>query len=508
MVHFRVCSSEHTYNSGRHFCAELSPNMQSNWSFRFTHKFLSILGTLLLISVQFLVLADDYENPAYQPDSVHTNYGQPANSRFSSSSSFNHSELPIIVWWNKNLFPHFSGDNMATIHCSVGSCVTTTVKKRKNDPRTRGFIFYGTDFRPYETPLPRQPHHEWALLHEESPMNNYILSHQPMLELFNHTATFRRESDYPLTLQHLPSLAYLTDRAPVPLREKNLLRETAGLAPVAYIQSHCGVPSDRDSYVQELMKHVKVDSLGKCIHNKDLPDELVNTLTMEEDGFLGIISKYKFHIAFENGLCRDYMTEKLFRPLHLGVVPIYWGSEAAKDWTPNDHSIILKDDFASPKELADYINFLDQNDDEYQKFLEYRQPNGITNRLLVEEMERRPWGPGSMEEPNFINGFECHVCDRIVERLQAERLHEDNPWGNTLLPPRMGQYSHMGCPQPTRAVDNEDTSAPGKEWLEYDWVNDFWGSMDMAHALKLMIQTGEKDAGKLFKYVDKLHDMH
>ncbi|KAI8520999.1 Alpha-(1,3)-fucosyltransferase 11 [Branchiostoma belcheri] len=554
--------------------------MHSNQTSRFLYQFLSILGAILLIFAQFLVLADDdpppqpayNENPAFLPNSVHSNYG------FSAEYfRYNYSETPVIIWWTKALFPHFNG-NTATIHCDLGTCISTTDKKKKRDPATRGFIFYGTDFRAHETPLPRQPHHEWALLHEESPMNNYILSHQPMLQLFNHTGTFRRESDYPLTLQHLPSLSYLTSREPVPLHEKNRLKETAGLAPVAYIQSHCGVASDRDSlhpeplwgrfrqgqnhlketaglapvayiqshcgvasdrdrsnrlketaglapvayiqshcgvasdrdsYVQELMKYIKVDSLGKCLHNKELPEELESTLTMEEDGFLSIIANYKFHIAFENGICRDYMTEKLFRPLHLGVVPIYWGSEAAKDWMPNDHSIILKDDFASPKELAEYITFLDQNDEEYEKFLEYRQPGGITNTLLVEEMERRPWGLSSMDEPNFINGFECHVCDRILERLDAERLHAANPAENPAPPPpRLGQYTHMGCPQPTRAVDTQEPSKPGNEWLAFDWENDFWGTWDMAMALRQMIQAGEKDSKKLFDFLEKMHGRH
>ncbi|XP_019639516.1 PREDICTED: alpha-(1,3)-fucosyltransferase 11-like [Branchiostoma belcheri] len=485
--------------------------MLSSRTSRFIHKFLPIIGTILLIFAQYLVLAEDdpppqpayNENPAFRPNSVHSNYG------FSAEYfRYNYSQTPVIIWWTKALFPHFNG-NTATIHCDLGTCISTTDKKKKRDPATRGFIFYGTDFRAHETPLPRQPHHEWALLHEESPMNNYILSHQPMLQLFNHTGTFRRESDYPLTLQHLPSLSYLTSRDPVPLHEKNRLKDTAGLASVAYIQSHCGVASDRDSYVQELMKYIKVDSLGKCLHNKELPEELQNTLTMEEDGFFSIIANYKFHIAFENGICRDYMTEKLFRPLHLGVVPIYWGSEAAKDWMPNDHSIILKDDFASPKELAEYITFLDQNDEEYEKFLEYRQPGGITNTLLVEEMERRPWGLSSMDEPNFINGFECHVCDRILERLDAERLHAANPGENPPPPPpRLGQYTHMGCPQPTRAVDTQEPSKPGNEWLAFDWVNDFWGTWDMAMALKQMIQAGEKDSRKLFDFLEKMHGRH
>lgn len=88
-------------------------------------------------------------------------------------------------------------------------------------------------------------------------MNNYVLSHGPGIRLFNYTATFRRESDYPLTLQWLPSLEYLLEPVAVSLEEKNRLRRE-GLAPVLYMQSHCDVPSDRDRYVKELMKYIKV----------------------------------------------------------------------------------------------------------------------------------------------------------------------------------------------------------------------------------------------------------
>lgn len=126
--------------------------------------------------------------------------------------------------------------------------------------RTASIIFYGTDFRAYEAPLPRLRHQTWALFHEESPMNNYILSHGPGIRLFNYTATFRRESDYPLTLQWLPSLEYLLEPVAVSLEEKNRLRRE-GLAPVLYMQSHCDVPSDRDRYVQELTKYIQVESL-------------------------------------------------------------------------------------------------------------------------------------------------------------------------------------------------------------------------------------------------------
>ena len=32
-------------------------------------------------------------------------------------------------------------------------------------------------------------------------------------------------------------------------------------------------PSDRDIYVKALMEHIKVDSYGSCLHNKDLPEK-------------------------------------------------------------------------------------------------------------------------------------------------------------------------------------------------------------------------------------------
>ena len=129
--------------------------------------------------------------------------------------------------------------------------------KVQHHKRTASIIFYGTDFRAYEAPLPRPPHQTWALFHEESPMNNYLLSHAPGIRLFNHTATFSRGSDYPLTLQWLPTLSYLLQPAAVPLPEKNRWR-AEGLAPVLYMQSHCDVPSDRDRYVRELMKYIEV----------------------------------------------------------------------------------------------------------------------------------------------------------------------------------------------------------------------------------------------------------
>ncbi|KAK3738350.1 hypothetical protein QZH41_014334 [Actinostola sp. cb2023] len=315
-------------------------------------------------------------------------------------------KLPIIVWWT-----HFTGGNNVK-RCPMGECYITEARKFKTHPRTKAFMFYGTHFKTSDLPLPRLAHHEWGLFHEESPKNNPILHHQPTIELFNHTSTFRRHSDYPVVTQFLTSLDELLRKPQFPLHKKSQNR----LASVVYIQSGCNPPSDRDAYVAELMKYIQIDSYGKCIHNKDLPAKYTDPLTMDDKGFQHIMAQYKFTLSMENAICDDYITEKLWRPMILGSVPIYRGSPSVNDWMPNNHSVILVDTFKHPKELAEHIKWLDKNDKEYLKYLEYKVA-GITNKNLLNFMKERPWGHTHAEE-NFVTGFECLVCDRIHRNLK------------------------------------------------------------------------------------------
>ncbi len=49
-----------------------------------------------------------------------------------------------------------------------------------------------------DVPLPRGGSVDWSLYHEESPKNNPLFSHALMMELFNHTATFRLQLAFSL----------------------------------------------------------------------------------------------------------------------------------------------------------------------------------------------------------------------------------------------------------------------------------------------------------------------
>ena len=73
------------------------------------------------------------------------------------------------------------------------------------------------------------------------------------------------------------------------------------------------------------------------IFNYTLIIILVCSLTFEksmqpmlEKEFYQLAAKYKFTLAMENAVCNDYITEKIWRPLQLGSVPIIFGSPKVK----------------------------------------------------------------------------------------------------------------------------------------------------------------------------------
>lgn len=51
--------------------------------------------------------------------------------------------------------------------------------------------------------------------------------------------------------------------------------ENDNLAPLLYIQSDCNTASNRDSYILELMKYIRIDSYGSCINNARLNERYI-----------------------------------------------------------------------------------------------------------------------------------------------------------------------------------------------------------------------------------------
>nr|Q6NTZ6.2 RecName: Full=Alpha-(1,3)-fucosyltransferase 10; AltName: Full=Fucosyltransferase X; Short=Fuc-TX; Short=FucT-X; AltName: Full=Galactoside 3-L-fucosyltransferase 10; Short=Fucosyltransferase 10 [Xenopus laevis] len=380
---------------------------------------------------------------------------------------------PIMLWWSP-----LTGENGRLGQCGTDTCFFTINRTYLQDPMTKAILFYGTDFNIDSLPLPRKSSHEWALFHEESPKNNYKLFHEPAITLFNHTATFSRHSHMPLTSQYLEGLQALksTDYL-VSVEKKNVLRKR--LSPLAYVQSDCDPPSDRDTYVQELMKYIAVDSYGECLHNKDLPQQVNNPSFMDDSQFHHILGQYKFILAFENAVCEDYITEKLWRPLKLGAVPVYFGAPNVEDWLPSNKSAIIVSRFSHPKDLAAYIKKLDKNDTLYMQFIEWKLHGNINNKRLVSAITERKWGVQDVTQDNYIDAFECMVCKRVCENV---RLKEQGP--STKL--WNADSAHLNCPAP-EVFSFLPVHSPKSSMREM-WKPSFEQSKKEAKALRTLVE--------------------
>ncbi|MCP4404616.1 MAG: alpha-1,3-fucosyltransferase [bacterium] len=156
---------------------------------------------------------------------------------------------------------------------------------------------------------------------------------------------------------------------------------------VAFFASNYDERSGRTRYVAELMKYLDVHCYGKCLRNRRLPKEQDN-----RPGKWNTLASYKFDLAFENAIARDYVTEKFFDPLVAGSVPVYLGAPNIKEYMPGKHCFINVSDFSRPKELAEYLLKLDKNDAEYQQYLAWkRQPYKPSFLTMLERGKEHPF---------------------------------------------------------------------------------------------------------------------
>ncbi|CAH8875253.1 unnamed protein product [Trichobilharzia szidati] len=119
---------------------------------------------------------------------------------------------------------------------------------------------------------------------------------------------------------------------------------------------------------------VKVDIYGEC-GSKKCPR------LSEESCFKILREKYKFYLSFENSLCKYYVTEKFYRnALQNDIIPIVMGAsiEEYQALAP-PHSFIHVDQFESPKELAEYLRYLDRNNTAYNEYFAWRGHGEVSN---------------------------------------------------------------------------------------------------------------------------------
>ena len=91
---------------------------------------------------------------------------------------------------------------------------------------------------------------------------------------------------------------------------------------VAWMVSNCLTKSNREGFVETLRKFINVDVYGSCYQDSKKCEK------EKSDNCWNYISDhYKFYLAFENSLCKDYITEKFWESLKRNIVPIVLGRQ-------------------------------------------------------------------------------------------------------------------------------------------------------------------------------------
>ena len=125
----------------------------------------------------------------------------------------------------------------------------------------------------------------------------------------------------------------------------------------------------------------------------------------------------------------------------------------------------MVDDYTNVSDIAQLLHHLNENEEEYNKYLEFKV-SGVENKLLKSVLEERHWGVrDDYKKPNFVDAFECAVCRRIHHNVQLRKQGK--------LPKTYeAKVDHYGCPKPQRfsdkppgslkLVDDDERSA---EWI-------------------------------------------
>ncbi|XP_068249644.1 glycoprotein 3-alpha-L-fucosyltransferase A [Palaemon carinicauda] len=273
------------------------------------------------------------------------------------------------------------------LKCPVDTCVLTG---SRSEISSADAVMFKDHFS--MPPNKRDPRQVWVMFMLECPMHTQHFTNK---NVFNWTATYRHDSDivapYEKWVYYDPSIRQ---------KPQEINYSANKTKQVAWFVSNCGARNNRLQYAKELGKYIGVDIFGACGTKRCPRSNSAKCFEM-------LNRDYKFYLAFENSNCRDYITEKFFvNGLSHHILPIVMGAH------PDDYarqapekSYIHVDDFESPKDLADFLHLLDQNDDLYNEYFRWK-------------------GTGE-----FINTyFMCRLCGMLHDDTHQQHYEDINQW--------------------------------------------------------------------------------
>ncbi len=182
----------------------------------------------------------------------------------------------------------------------------------------------------------------WILASMEANTHYPLQLERTARAMFDITMTYQPTSDVPTPYANRRQYGGFEQRPRPPQAPE----------PVCFIASN--PVAHRDEYVAELGEHLPVASYGQCLRNAEFADVAPLGTDRGEQAMLAIAS-HPFYLAFENCRESDYVTEKLYRPLSVGTIPVYWGAPNAAEYLPNATAAVPIGDDMPPVVLAERL---------------------------------------------------------------------------------------------------------------------------------------------------------
>jgi hypothetical protein len=253
-------------------------------------------------------------------------------------------------------------------------------------------IFYGENLRN----VPKKKKGQmWTFFSIESPFL-YSVGKQ-WKDKFSWTMTYRHDSDF----KYLYGIVYKRE-TPIKRNYSEIFRKKT--KNVAWAVSNCITSSKREVYIKKLQQYINVDIYGKC--GKLKCGKTSAGITKCHRKFA---EEYKFYLAVENSVCKDYTTEKLFNFFfhNLTMIPIVNGPQNIHEYIPNGTYINMMD-YSSPYELAKDLQRIGSDEALYASYLK--------------EKDRYDAGRSTLQS------MLCPMCERLHEQKKDSFIPDIHSW--------------------------------------------------------------------------------
>ena len=132
-------------------------------------------------------------------------------------------------------------------------------------------------------------------------------------------------------------------------------------------------PKHRLEYFEQLKTYFPVHAFGSCITKDESPCRKNEPCEIDRAHLA------MFYLAFESQTCTDYITEKFWRALYYGMIPIAFGpsKQSYLDLGVPSSAFIHVDDFASARELAEHLHRITADYFIYREYFQWLNHHDI-----------------------------------------------------------------------------------------------------------------------------------